>query len=158
MDDPLSQALSERTSAAPATTFEARPLGETLEALRRQILAVLNEHFFDAGVVDEAIPLIHHTLIDSGSIRIVARRAEPAYEASVAVNARSVRAAKDDAGYYEIEATGMLRRLRESHSGEHAFAIEIVPDAEGSRSVNAVALTTELTNAIRRFADQDQRG
>ena len=158
MDDPLSHALSQSSSSVPPASFEARPLRETLEALRRQILAVLNEHFFDAGVVDEAIPVLHHTLIDSGSIRIVARRNEPAYEASVAVNARSLRAAKDDADRYEIEASGVLRRLRESHSGEHAFAIEIVPDADGSRSVNAIALTTELTIAIRRFADEDQRG
>jgi hypothetical protein len=158
MNDPLSQALTPSTSVPPAASFGVRPLRETLEALRHQILTVLNEHFFDAGIVDEAIPVLHHTLIDSGSIRIVARRAEPAYEASVAVNARSVRSGKDDADRYEVEANGVLRRLRESRSGEHAFAIEIVPDADGSRSVDAVALTTELTRAIRRFSDEDQRG
>jgi hypothetical protein len=157
MDDPLTAALAESTSPTPPASFNARPLGETLDTLRRQILTVLNQHFFDAGVVDEAIPLLHHTLIDSGSIRIAARRAEPAYEASVAVNVRSVRAATSDAGHYEIEATGVLRRVRERHPGEHFFCIEIVPEADGTRSVNTAAFTTELTTAIRRFADEDQR-
>jgi hypothetical protein len=157
MDDPLSRALSESTSGAPAVIFSARPVGETLDVLRGQILAVLNEHFFDAGVVDEAVPLIHHTLIESGSIRFVARRAEPAHEASIAVNARSVRAGKDEAEQYEVEANGILRRLRESHSSEHAFQIEIVPEADGTRSINAAALTAELTTAIRRFAEEDLR-
>ncbi len=157
MDDPLSRALSEASPSDPEASFEARPLGETLETMRRQILAVLNDHFFDAGVVDEAIPLLHHTLIDSGSIRIVARRAEPAYEATVSVDARCVRAGKDEADRYEIEGGGVLRRLRESHPGEHVFRIEIVPERDGTRSVDTIALTSELASAIRRFADEDQR-
>jgi hypothetical protein len=152
MDDPLSQALSEPAPATPATSCSMRPIGETLETLRRQILTVLNAHFFDAGVVDEAIPLVHATFIDSGSIRIVARRAEPAYEASVAVNVRSVRAATGDADHDEIEATGVIRRLRERQWDEHAFRIEIVSESDGTRWVDAAALTAELTTAIRRFA------
>jgi hypothetical protein len=155
MDDPLSRALTETTPAAPVASPGTRPIGETLESLRHQILAVLNEHFFDAGVLDETIPLVHTTFIDSGSIRIVARRAEPAYEASVAVNVRSLRAGQDDAGHDEIEATGVLRRLRERHPGEHAFRIEIAPESDGTRSVNTAALTAELTNAIARFATED---
>ena len=158
MDDPLSRALSEASASGPEPSFDARPLGETLETLRRQILAVLNDHFFDAGVVDEAIPLVHHTLIESGSIRIVARRTEPAYEATVAVHARCVRAGKDETDRYEIEAGGVLRRLRGGHPAEHAFRIDIVPERDGTRSLDTVALTAELTGAIRRFADEDQRG
>jgi hypothetical protein len=158
MDDPLSRALSEPPPDAPLASFAARPLGETLDTLRGQILAVLNEHFFDAGVVDEAVPLVHHTLIDSGSIRIAARRAEPAYEAAVDVNVRCLRADTKDADRYEIEARCVLRRLRETRRGEHAFRIGIVPASDGNRSIDAAALTTELTAAIRRFSDEDQRG
>jgi hypothetical protein len=157
MDDPLSQALAEATFEAPAASFNERPIRETLETLRKQILAVLNEHFFDAGVIDEAIPLVHHTLIDSGSIRIAARRADPAYEASVSIDVRCVRTAAAAGERYELEAAGVLRRVRESHPSEHAFRIEIVPQSDGTRSVNAVALTNELAAAIRRFADEDMR-
>jgi hypothetical protein len=152
MDDPLSRALSEPASAAPAASCNTGPIGETLETLRRQILAVLNEHFFDAGVVDEAVPVVHATFIDSGSIRIVARRAEPAYETSVAVNVRSMRNAANDTDHDEIEATGVIRLLRERQPDEYAFRIEIVSESDGTRSVNADALTAELTTAIRRFA------
>jgi hypothetical protein len=152
MDDPLSRALSEIAPPATSTPRSTRPIGQTLEALRRQILAVLNEHFFDAGVVDEAVPLVHATFIDSGSIRITAHRAEPAYEACVAVNVRSVRAATDDAGHDEIEATGLIRRLREHQPNEHFFRIEVEREPDGTQSLNVAALTLELTNAIRRFA------
>ena len=147
---------AETTATAPVASCGSRPIGETLESLRRQILAVLNEHFFDAGVVDEAIPLLHATFIDSGSIRIVARRAEPAYEASVAVNVRNLRGGNDP-DRDEIEATGVIRRLREHRSGEHAFRIEVVPESDGTRSVNAAALTAELSAAIARFAAEDHR-
>ena len=123
--------------------------------MRGQIRTVLNEHFFDEGVEEEQVPLVHHSLIDSGSIRIIARRADPAYEASVVVDARSVRADKDEAPHYEIEAKGVLRRVRANHSSEHAFRIGIVPAPDGSRAIDAAALTGELTAAIRRFADED---
>jgi hypothetical protein len=157
MDDPLSQALSESPPPARLASFDGRPLGETLDTFRQQILAVLNEHFFDAGVVTEDIPLLHATLIDSGSIRISARRADPAYEATVSVNVRCVRMDEHDVAHYEIEADGVLRRLRSGHPGEHTFPIEIVPAMDGTRSVDAAALTKELSAAIRRFADEDHR-
>jgi hypothetical protein len=158
MEDPLSRALSESAPHAQLVSFDARPLGETLETLRGQILAVLNEHFFDAGVVDADIPLLHHSLIESGSIRIFAKRTEPAYEASISVDARCVRADAGDAPHYEIEATGVLRRLRSVHSGEHLFRIAIVPGADGTRSVDNLALTRELAEAISRFAEEDRPG
>jgi intracellular sulfur oxidation DsrE/DsrF family protein len=63
-----------------------------------------------------------------------------------------VRAATGDADHDEIEATGVIRRLREHQRDEHAFRIEIVSESDGTRSVNAAALTAELTTAIRRFA------
>jgi hypothetical protein len=157
MQDPLSQALSESPPPAPLASYDARPLADTLDALRSQILTVLNEHFFDAGVVTEDVPLIHHTMIDSGSIRICARRAEPAYEADVIVDARCVRTDGSDALYYEIEASGVIRRVRSVHPGEHVFRIGVVPAADGTRSIDAPAFTRELTGAIRRFSDEDQR-
>jgi hypothetical protein len=157
MDDPLSRALSESTSDPPPAAVNTRPIGETLATLRRQILSVLNEHFFDAGVFDEAVPLLHHTLIDTGSIHIVARRAEPAYEAAVTINVRSRRADPGDVTHEEIEACGVLRRLRETHPGEHALGIAIVQEADGTRSVDTAAFTIELAAAIRRFAEEDHR-
>jgi hypothetical protein len=157
MADPLSRALSESTAGEPPVAFDPRPIAETIDTLRGQIRAVLDEHFFDAGIADEAIPVLHATLIDSGSIRISARRADPAYEAVVVVDARSVSADKDEAQRFEIEAKGILRRLRAGHSSEHAFAIAIVPAADGTRAIDAAAFTAELTAAIRRFADEDHR-
>jgi hypothetical protein len=158
MDDPLSQALSEGPPPARLASFDGRPLGDTLDTFRQEILAVLNEHFFDAGVVTEDVPLLHAPLIDSGSVRISARRADPAYEAAVCVNIRCVRRDEHDVAHYEIEADGVLRRLRSGHPGEHAFPIEIVRAADGTRSVDTAALTRELAGAIRRFADEDHRG
>jgi hypothetical protein len=157
MDDPLSRALSAAGPVEPDAPYRSQPIAETIERLRSQIHTVLNEHFFDAGVEDEPVPLVHHTLIDSGSIRMTARRAEPAYEAEVTVDIRTLGPAADATQHDQIEARGILRRRRASHPSEHAFAIGIVPAADGTRSIDEPAFIADLTAAIRRFAAEDDR-
>ena len=160
MNDPLSRALDEAPKAraggahrdvASYRTDHAPPLGSVLERLREQLIEALSLPFFDGGASVEMTPVTKHALSEAGAATIVARKREPAYEATVALEVRSDHDAPADAaetGRYQVAAHAHLRC--EDARGRTERAVDVtVHEIEGTLRLDVPHLRAEMAAAIR---------
>ena len=160
MNDPLSRALDEapaastggaRRDVASYRTEHAPPLGAVLERLREQLVEALSLPFFDGGSSVEMTPVTKHALSEAGAATIVARKREPAYEATVALEVRSDHDAAADAaetGRYQVAARAHLRC--EDARGRTERALDVtVHETGGTLHLDVVHLRAEMAAAIR---------
>ena len=160
MNDPLSRALDEAPQApagggshdvASYRTDHAPPLGSVLERLREQLVEALSLPFFDGGSSVEMTPVTKHALSEAGAATIVARKREPAYEATVALEVRSDHDATADVaetGRYQVAARGHLRCEDARGRTEREVGVT-VHEIEGTLRLDVSHLRAELAAAIR---------
>jgi hypothetical protein len=161
MDDPLSRALVEaprghdeepRYDVSHYRTEHAPPLGEVLESLRVQLLETMALPFFDAGSMLETTPVTKAAQSETGAVTIIARKHEPAYEATVSVEVRCDHGKTGDrapdAGGYEVRARAHLRRTDHGRLTEREVAV-VVREIEGRLQLDGPLLRDEMAAAIR---------
>lgn len=158
MNDPLTRALDDapqvRTEAAhhdvtSYPTDHAPPLGPVLERLRQQLTEALSLPFFDGGASIDVTPVTKRALAEAGSATIVARRREPAYEATVALDVRSdhAHADEDQTGRYQVAVRAHLRC--EDVRGRAERHVEVtVREIDGTLELDVPHLRAEMAAAI----------
>jgi hypothetical protein len=160
MDDPLNRAFAEaaprRKQAPPHDVSEhrtqhLRDLGHELEALRAQLLTTMASPFFDGGAQADIIPVIKHLAAELGTVKVVARKSVPAYEAVASVEIRSERDQADvdhDGGRYHVRAKlAMTGADALGHArSELVFAVH---EVDGRLHVDATDLQEKIAQAIR---------
>jgi hypothetical protein len=161
MDDPLSRALLEAPrghdeeahhDVSRHRTEHAPPLGEVLENLRVQLLETMALPFFDAGSTLETTPVTKVAHSETGAVTIIARKREPAYEATVLVSVRCDHGKTGDrapdAGGYEVRARAHLRCNDHGRLSEREVAV-MVREIEGRLQLDAPRLRDEMAATIR---------
>lgn len=157
MKDPLSQALTDsaQPKQADAKDAVAHPLAEALPHLHDQLIKALQLPFFDEGVHEEAVPIIHHTLLESGSLRVLATRGTPAYVAEITIDIRTVKDALDVPGKYEWNAGGLFHHHAQHGSIERTFSVPLSISENGLILLDAGAMTAEMAAIVKEFATED---
>lgn len=169
MNDPISRALEgapERRD--PSTggevtcypTEHAPPLGTVLDGLREQLLEALALPFFDGGSSVQMTPVTKHALSEAGAATIVARKREPVYEATVALEVRSDHQAPADraeAGRYQVSARAHLR-CEDARGRTHRDVRVTVREIGGSLRLDVPHLRAEMTAAIQSIGGPSAAG
>jgi hypothetical protein len=162
MDDPLSRALHEappkvdehRDAVSHHHAAHARAFGAVLDDLRAQLVDAMKIPFFDAGLRVEMVPITKHVSAETGAASVIARKHEPAYEASASVEVRcdhpepGDRRAAADAGAYTVRARASLRCDDDRGRSERAFVLE-VHEVDARLLLDADRLRSDLAEAIR---------
>lgn len=153
MNDPLSRALAQavRVSSNPSSGT-IQHLNEVMPALHEQLLDVLRLPFFDAGIEDEPVPVLTSALLESGSLRMTARRNDPPYEVAITFDARTIRDAADESGRYEMLSNGVVRHQSHKFLKEREFSVPVSILADGTLRLDVVAMKAELAAIIAGFA------
>jgi len=160
MNDPLSQAHSDapaaraedaRREVASYRTDHAPPLGSVLDRLREQLIEAMSVPFFDGGSRVEMTPVTKHALSEAGAATITARKREPVYEATVALEVRSdhdTQADDAETGRYQVAARAHVRC--DDARGRTERAVEVtVHEIEGTLRLDVQHLRAEMAAAIR---------
>ncbi len=160
MDDPLNRALAEAAprredvpprEIAEHRTRHLRELSSELESLRAQLLATMVSPFFDDGAQAHIIPVVKHLTAEVGTVKVIARKREPAYEAVASVEVRSDRepsGAGADAGHYHVRAKLAMAGVDRAGSTHREFVFAVRED-DGRLEVDASDLTEKIALAIR---------
>jgi hypothetical protein len=160
INDPLSRALKDapeirtggaRRDVASYRTDHVPPLGSVLDGLRKQLIEAMSLPFFDGGANIEVTPVIKRALSEAGAATIVARKREPQYEATVALDVRSDHAAYPaaaDIGRYQVAAHAFLRC--NDARGRSERQVEVTVDEIGGRlQLDVTRLRADMAAAIR---------
>jgi hypothetical protein len=160
MDDPLNRAFAEaapRRNKVPPNDIAEHParhmrdLGGELESLRVQLLATMTSPFFDEGARSEIIPIVKHIASELGTVKVIARKREPAYEAVASVEVRTDRDASDarhEAGRYQVRAKLAMAAVDAAGPvrGDLVFAVH---EIDGQLRIDTPDLTEKIAQAIR---------
>ncbi|HEV3089315.1 MAG TPA: hypothetical protein VGX96_19070 [Candidatus Elarobacter sp.] len=158
MRDPLSKALDEAPEVLPRDTHpdvesyrtdHAPPLGRVLDALREQLIDAMSVPFFDGGSSVETTPVTKRLHSEAGGATIVARKREPAYEATVDLQVRSDHdePADSDGGRYQVAAHAHLRC--DDARGPMEREVEVVVrEIDGTLQLDVLHLRAEMAAAI----------
>jgi hypothetical protein len=158
MMDPLSRALDEASEVPDRDshpevesyrTDHAPPLRTVLDELREQLIEAMSLPFFDGGTNVNMTPITKRSLSEAGAATIVARKREPAYEATVDLQVRSDHdAPKSDGGRYQIAASAHL--YCEDARGRIEREVDvIVHEIEGTLQLDVSRLRAGMAEAIR---------
>jgi hypothetical protein len=161
MEDPLSRALLEASrgpdeelhpDVSRHRTDHAPPLGDVLESLREQLVEAMALPFFDAGSTVEMTPVTKVALTETGAATIVARKSDPAYEATVSVEVRcdhgTARNRGPDEDRYEVRPRAYLRHDDRGRRAEREVAV-VVREIEGRLKLDTEYLRDEMASMIR---------
>lgn len=147
MNDPQNAHPDVQSYRAP----HAPPLGAILEALRGQLVEAMSLPFFDGGVNTEMTPVTKHALSEAGAATIVARKLDPCYEATVALEVKSDRCAQPevtDIGRYQVAARGHL--ACDDARGRTQRDVDVtVNEIDGALRLDVARLRAEFALAIQ---------
>jgi hypothetical protein len=169
MNDPFSRAPDEAPERRdPSTggeltvypTEHAPPLGTVLDGLREQLLEALALPFFDGGSSVQMTPVTKHALSEAGAATIVARKREPVYEATVALEVCSDHqsaADRAETGRYQVSARAHLR-CEDAGGRRHRDVRVTVQEIGGSLQLDVPHLRAEMTAAIHAIGGASAAG
>ncbi len=161
MDDSLNRAFTEaprRGVDRPAGEVSRHPtavvhdLTDELQSLRAQLLATIASPFFDDATEAELIPVIKHGHAQVGTVKVIARKRDPTYEAVASIE---VRCDQDEppagalaGGRYEVRAKVAVSRGGASGRArcERVFAVH---EVDGGLQVDSADLKARLADEIR---------
>jgi hypothetical protein len=161
MDDPLSRALSEApkrddarwgSGVAEYRTPECHALGTMLEALQVQLCEAIDVPFFDGGLRGDTTPVVKNGHAELGTTRVIARKRDPAYEATVSVEVhcdhdQATRGARDP-GSYLVRARAHVR-CDDARGRTERHLVFAVHEIGGALELDAADLRAKIAEAIR---------
>lgn len=161
MDDPLNRAFAEappRRLDRPTGEISQHPtaamhaLTEELESLRAQLLATMASPFFDEGAEAELIPVVKHGTSELGTVKVIARKREPAYEALASIEVRCDHDASADGGdaggRYEVRAKVAVSRA-DAAGRAHCERVFAVHEIDGGLQIDSADLKERIADEIR---------
>ncbi len=158
MNDPLTRALTEAATSRdepgpPPPSIKS--LNDVVPDLHDQIIDAVRLPFFDGGIEDQSIPVITHTLLETGSIRVSAHRKAPAYDVTITIDARTVKDAADALGRYEMLCAGHLYHSAHDRAEERQFSVPVAILEDGTFRLNVEAMRAEIATLITDFAKNE---
>lgn len=161
MHDPLSRALREapknddgavRSEVTEYRTPECHALGAMLDTLQAQLCEAMEVPFFDGGLRGDTTPVVKNGHAELGTTRVIARKREPAYEATVSIEVHcdhdpAARGARD-AGCYLVRARAHVL-CDDARGRSERHDVFGVREIEGALQVDAADLRVRLADAIR---------
>ena len=144
MDEPFGRADVE------AQTQNPRAVHEILAEVRDQALNTFTGSFFTGDGSVDAIPVVKVGLTESGTVRILAERVEPALRAELTLFLRSDFDTTGTCCYHLHGHCEIVRIDAEPHL-HHEFAVPINMSEDGSLTIDVAALRTEFAHTLFAF-------